>query len=37
MANFDFRSALQKGLVIPAHPLAVTENRRLDERHQRAL
>jgi dihydrodipicolinate synthase/N-acetylneuraminate lyase len=37
MANFDFRHALQKGLVIPAHPLAVTENRRLDERHQRAL
>ena len=37
MASFDFRYALQKGLVIPAHPLAVTENRRLDERHQRAL
>lgn len=37
MASFDFRAALQKGLVIPAHPLAVTENRRLDERHQRAL
>jgi dihydrodipicolinate synthase/N-acetylneuraminate lyase len=37
MASFDFRSALQKGLVIPAHPLAVTENRRLDERYQRAL
>ena len=37
MASFDFRAALQKGLVIPAHPLAVTENRRLDVRHQRAL
>lgn len=37
MASFDFRAALQKGLVIPAHPLAVTQNRRLDERHQRAL
>ncbi len=28
---------LKKGVVIPAHPLALTENRRLDERHQRAL
>lgn len=37
MASFDFRLALQQGLVIPAHPLALTSERRLDERHQRAL
>ncbi|WP_172251404.1 dihydrodipicolinate synthase family protein [Saccharibacillus deserti] len=29
--------ALHDGLVIPAHPLALDERRRLDERHQRAL
>ncbi len=29
--------ALRHGLVIPAHPLALTAERRLDERHQRAL
>lgn len=29
--------ALHEGVVIPAHPLALTEDRRLDERHQRAL
>ncbi|SEM63764.1 dihydrodipicolinate synthase family protein [Paenibacillus sp. OV219] len=29
--------ALHEGLVIPAHPLALDEQRRLDERHQRAL
>ena len=28
---------LRSGLVIPAHPLALTEQRCLDERHQRAL
>ena len=28
---------LLEGLVIPAHPLALTAERRLDERHQRAL
>lgn len=28
---------LQKGVVIPAHPLALTAERRLDERRQRAL
>lgn len=28
---------LQKGIVIPAHPLALTENRQLDEFHQRLL
>src|SRR5437016_12932281 len=31
------RDELRKGLVIPAHPLALTENRKLDEKHQRAL
>jgi hypothetical protein len=31
------RAALQRGLVIPAHPLALTAERRLDERRQRAL
>lgn len=29
--------ALHEGMVIPAHPLALDENRKLDERHQRAL
>jgi hypothetical protein len=29
--------ALHRGLVIPAHPLALTANRALDERRQRAL
>ncbi|QJD82698.1 dihydrodipicolinate synthase family protein [Cohnella herbarum] len=29
--------ALHDGLVIPAHPLALDENRKLDARHQRAL
>ncbi|MBT3370013.1 MAG: dihydrodipicolinate synthase family protein [Rhodospirillaceae bacterium] len=28
---------LRRGVVIPAHPLALTEARELDERHQRAL
>ena len=31
------RRALRSGLVIPAHPLALTARRRLDERRQRAL
>src|SRR5438445_10620146 len=31
------RDALRSGLVIPAHPLALTQARRLDERRQRAL
>src|SRR5690554_986819 len=30
-------TALHEGLVIPAHPLALDENRQLDEKHQRAL
>ncbi|RJL32244.1 dihydrodipicolinate synthase family protein [Bailinhaonella thermotolerans] len=31
------RDLFRRGLVIPAHPLALTEERRLDERRQRAL
>jgi dihydrodipicolinate synthase/N-acetylneuraminate lyase len=31
------RQALRRGLVIPAHPLALTAGRTLDERRQRAL
>ncbi len=34
---FDWRAALHRGLVIPAHPLALTGARKLDERRQRAL
>ena len=43
MAGFDardvtaLRESLLAGLVIPAHPLALTAERRLDERRQRAL
>jgi dihydrodipicolinate synthase/N-acetylneuraminate lyase len=33
----DVRAKLREGLVIPAHPLALTSDRKLDERHQRAL
>ncbi len=33
----DVAGLLHAGTVIPAHPLALTEDRRLDERHQRAL
>ena len=33
----DVRRALQRGLVIPAHPLALDGNRQLDERRQVAL
>ena len=32
-----FRALLQRGLVIPAHPLALTEDLKLDERRQRGL
>lgn len=32
-----FRALLQRGLVIPAHPLALTKDLKLDEKHQRAL
>src|SRR5881396_136718 len=31
------RDQLRSGLVIPAHPLALTAQRKLDERRQRAL
>jgi dihydrodipicolinate synthase/N-acetylneuraminate lyase len=37
MDSFDFRQSLQRGLAIPAHPLALTAARNLDERRQRAL
>src|SRR6266850_8352030 len=30
-------AALRAGLAIPAHPLALTRERKLDEKHQRAL
>ena len=33
----SFRKLMQQGLVIPAHPLALTEDRKMDERRQRAL
>ena len=33
----DLRAALARGLVIPAHPLALRPDRRLDERRQAAL
>ncbi len=36
-ASFDFRARLQHGLAIPAHPLALNAERKLDERRQRAL
>ncbi|WP_425234548.1 dihydrodipicolinate synthase family protein [Ulvibacterium sp.] len=33
----EIRNLLHKGTVIPAHPLALTENRQLDENRQRLL
>jgi dihydrodipicolinate synthase/N-acetylneuraminate lyase len=33
----DLRARLKQGLVIPAHPLALNADRKLDERRQRAL
>jgi len=33
----QFRALLQRGMVIPAHPLALTKDLKLDERRQRAL
>ena len=36
-AAFDWRARLRAGAVIPAHPLALTAGRKLDERRQRAL
>jgi hypothetical protein len=37
MAGSEFRSLLDQGIAIPAHPLALDASRRLDERRQRAL
>lgn len=37
MAHFDWLRRLREGVVIPAHPLALTASRKLDERRQRAL
>jgi dihydrodipicolinate synthase/N-acetylneuraminate lyase len=37
MENSELRKTLQFGLAIPAHPLALTAQRHLDERRQRAL
>src|SRR5262245_54756421 len=35
--NGKIHNVLQQGVVIPAHPLALNANRKLDERRQRAL
>ena len=35
--NAEIRATLRRGIVIPAHPLALDANHRLDERRQRAL
>ncbi|HEV1287103.1 MAG TPA: dihydrodipicolinate synthase family protein [Bryobacteraceae bacterium] len=37
MANFDWRARLREGVVIPAHPLALTSARALDEKRQVGL
>src|SRR5207244_7826244 len=37
MLTPEIRQRLNRGLVIPAHPLALNAQRRLDERRQRAL
>ena len=37
METSDLRHLLHQGLAIPAHPLALTASRQLDERRQRAL
>ena len=37
MENSELRRRLLEGLVIPAHPLALDAQRRLDERRQAAL
>lgn len=36
-SNQAWKAKLAKGAVIPAHPLALTSQRKLDERYQRAL
>lgn len=33
----EVSALLRQGVVIPAHPLALTEDRKFDERHQRAM
>ncbi len=37
MANFEWRARLREGVVIPAHPLALKENRTMDEARQNGL
>ena len=37
MINPTIHKILHRGVAIPAHPLALTANRKLDERRQRAL
>jgi dihydrodipicolinate synthase/N-acetylneuraminate lyase len=37
MADFDWRARLREGVVIPAHPLVLTQNRTLDEARQSRL
>jgi dihydrodipicolinate synthase/N-acetylneuraminate lyase len=37
MAPFDWRARLREGVAIPAHPLALTASRKLDEQRQRGL
>ncbi len=37
MASFDWRARLREGVVIPAHPLALTKERTLDEARQSRL
>jgi dihydrodipicolinate synthase/N-acetylneuraminate lyase len=37
VASGPWRQSLRRGVVIPAHPLALTAARKLDERRQRAL
>ena len=35
--NSDIRKLIAEGTVLPAHPLALTAERQLDKKHQRAL
>src|SRR5579872_3459367 len=37
ISEMEWREQLRAGVVIPAHPLALTSARKLDERRQRAL
>ena len=36
-SKFNWQDSFKAGAVIPAHPLALTNTRKLDERRQRAL